>query len=153
MAQEEFGAGTIFPKPGNTDVLVFKIGSRQVLTDIVVPFLQEYMRFSARVSDYETFATVVYLINLGWHRTREGLEDLVRLAYTMNANGKHRRVRMEEILDRILRGHTLNVLGQSEDMVRPPRRRGELDGTETVWPAGVCQRVTTVPKVAKFLVG
>jgi hypothetical protein len=132
MAQEEFGAGTIFPKPGNTDVLVFKIGSRQVLTDIVVPFLQEYMRFSARVSDYETFATVVYLINLGWHRTREGLEDLVRLAYTMNANGKHRRVPMEEILDRILRGHTLNVLGQSEDMVRPPGRRGELDGKETV---------------------
>jgi hypothetical protein len=131
MAQEEFGAGSIFPKPGNTDVLVFKIGSRQVLTDTVIPFLQEYMRFSARVSDYETFATVVYLINLGWHRTPDGLERLVRLAYTMNANGKHRRVAMEEILDRILRGHTLNALGQSEDMVRPPRRRGELGGNKT----------------------
>ena len=131
MAKEEFGSGTIFPKPGNEDVLVLKISARKVLTDRVVPFLQRYMRFSARVADYETFATVIHLINVGWHRTAEGLADLVRLAYTMNGNGKHRRVREADILDRILRGHTLNALGQGEEMVRPPRRRGELGGTET----------------------
>jgi hypothetical protein len=131
MAKEEFGSGTIFPKPGNEDVLVLKISARKVLTDRVVPFLQRYIRFSARVADYETFATAIHLINVGWHRTAEGLADLVRLAYTMNGNGKHRRVREADILDRILRGHTLNALGQGEEMVRPPRRRGELGGTET----------------------
>jgi hypothetical protein len=129
MAREEFGSGSIFPKPGNEDVLVLKIAGRQVLTDVVVPFLERYMPFSARVADYETFGTVVYLINVGWHRTPDGLADLVELAYSMNENGKHRRVRKEEILDRILRGHTLNTSSQGEDMVRPSRRRGELDGT------------------------
>jgi hypothetical protein len=129
MAREEFGSGSIFPKPGNEDVLVLKIAGRQVLTDVVVPFLERYMPFSARVADYETFGTVVYLINVGWHRTADGLADLVELAYSMNGNGKHRRVRKEEILDRILRGHTLNTSSQGEDMVRPSRRRGELDGT------------------------
>ena len=112
MAAEEFGAGSIFPKPGNEDVLVLRIGDRRVLNDVVVPFLRRYMRFSARVEDYEIFATAVALVNEGRHRTAEGLVGLVRLAYTINGNGKHRRVPERVVLDRILRGHTLNAPGQ-----------------------------------------
>jgi hypothetical protein len=131
MAAEEFGSGTIFPKSGNEDVLVLKIGHRQVLRDAVVPFLQRYMRFSARVADYEIFAIAVDLVCQGRHRTRDGLVELVELAYTINGNGKNRRTPQNEILDRILRGHTLNATSHGEDMVRPSRRRGELGGTET----------------------
>ena len=109
MAAEEFGSGTIFPKPGNEDVLVLKIGHRRVLHGAVVPFLRRYMRFSARVVDYEIFATAVDLVTQGRHRTREGLVELVDLAYTINGNGKHRRVAKDVVLDRILRGHTLNA--------------------------------------------
>jgi hypothetical protein len=89
------------------------------------------MRFSARVVDYEIFATAVDLVTQGRHRTRDGLVELVGLAYTINGNGKNRRVPQEEVLDRILRGHTLNTACHGEEMVRPPRRRGELGGTET----------------------
>jgi hypothetical protein len=131
MAADEFGSGTIFPKPGNETVLVLKISDRRVLRDAVVPFLRNYMRFSARVADYEIFATAVDLVNQGRHRTREGIVELVELAYTINGNGKNRRIPKQEILDRILRGHTLNAAGRGEDMVRPPRRRGELGGRET----------------------
>ena len=132
LAAEEFGSGTIFPKPGNEDVLVLKIAHRRVLRDTVVPFLQRYMRYSARVADYEIFATVVDLVNQGRHRTYEGLVELVELAYAINGNGKNRRVAKQEVLDRILRGHTLNAVSRGEDMVRPPRRRGELDGSQTI---------------------
>jgi LAGLIDADG endonuclease len=131
MAAEEFGSGTIFPKPGNESVLVLKITDRRVLRDVVVPFLRRYMRFSARVADYEIFATVVDLVNQGWQRRVEGIIELVRLAYTINGNGKHRRIPQDEVIDRILRGHTLNTASRGEEMVRPPRRRGELGGTET----------------------
>jgi hypothetical protein len=131
MAAEEFGSGTIFPKPGNEDVLVLNITDRQVLRDVVVPFLRRYMRFSARVADYEIFATAVDLVCQGRHQCREGIVELVALAYTINGNGKYRRIPQSEVLDRILRGHTLNAAGRGEDMVRPPRRRGELGGTET----------------------
>ena len=58
--------GTIFPKPGNESVLVLKITDRQVLRDVVVPFLHDYMRYSARVVDYEIFA--ILLLN---ERTQE----------------------------------------------------------------------------------
>jgi hypothetical protein len=109
MAAEEFGSGSIFPKPGNESVLVLRISDRRVLRDVVVPFLRRYMSFSARVADYEIFATVVDLVNQGRQRTVEGLVELVDLAYTINGNGKHRRVPQEEVLDRILRGHTLNA--------------------------------------------
>jgi hypothetical protein len=112
-------------------VLVLKIGDRRVLQDVVVPFLQNYMRFSARVTDYEIFATAVGFVNERRHRSRGGLAELVRLAYTINGKGKNRRVPQEVILDRILRGHTLNAPSQSEEMVRPPWRHGELGGTET----------------------
>ena len=96
-----------------------------------MPFLRRYMRFSARVADYEIFATAVALVCEGRHRTRETIVELVDLAYTINGNGKHRRVPQDEVLDRILRGHTLNAASHGEEMVRPPRRRGELGGTET----------------------
>jgi hypothetical protein len=132
MAAEEFGSGSIFPKPGNEDVLVLKITDRRVLRDVVVPFLQSYMRLSARVADYAIFATVVDLVNQGRQRTLDGIVELVGLAYTINGNGKNRRRPQNEVLDRILRGHTLDAASHGEDMVRPPRRRGELDGTETI---------------------
>jgi hypothetical protein len=132
MATEEFGSGAIFPKPGNESVLVLRIGNRLVLKESVVPFLRDYMRFSARVVDYEIFATAVDLVNRGRHRTREGIIELVELAYTINGHGKNRRVSKEVVLDRILRGHTLNTASNGEDMVRPPRRRGELDGIQTI---------------------
>ena len=131
LAAEEFGSGSIFPKPGNETVLVLKITDRQVLRDRVVPFLQDYMRFSARVVDYGIFASAVDLVCQGRQRRLEGIVELVELAYTINGHGKNRRVPKSEVLDRILRGHTLNTASHGEDMVRPPRRRGELGGKQT----------------------
>jgi hypothetical protein len=131
MAKEYFQAGGIRPKRGNPDVLVFSIISRKTLTATVVPFLQRYMRYSARKADYEKFALVIELMNRGRHREPHGLAGIARLAYSMNMNGKQRRNDLQTILDRILRGHTPDTPGRSEEMVRPPRRRGELGGTQT----------------------
>ncbi len=110
MAQEYFGSGRIRPKPGNPDVLVYSILSRPVITERVLPFLRTYMRYSARWADYETFAHVVDLINGGMHRNAHGLAAIVRLAYSMNMRGKQRRNALEDILGRILRGHTPDTL-------------------------------------------
>ena len=42
MAKEYFGCGSIYPKPGNPDVLVYAINSRRDILHAVVPFLQRY---------------------------------------------------------------------------------------------------------------
>jgi hypothetical protein len=121
---------TDFPKPGNPDVLVFAIMSRPLISAHVLPFMRRYMRFSSRKVDIELFEDAMHLYELGLHRNPAGLATIVEIAYAMNMNGKQRKRSMDDVLDRILRGHTLNTsTARGEDMVRPPRRRGELGGT------------------------
>jgi hypothetical protein len=134
MARDEFEAGTIHPKPGNESVLVYSIHSRPALSRTVVPFLERYMRFSARRDDFKRFRIILDLFALGAHREPVGLARIVELAYSMNLNGKQRKRPMQDVLDRILRGHTPDAPGRGDEMVRPPRRRGELGGTETIQP-------------------
>jgi hypothetical protein len=131
MAMQEFEAGSIFPKPGNESVLVYAIHSRPALQRRVIPFLQNYMRYSARWGDLGRFMTIMDLFEDGAHRTAEGLVEIVELAYAMNANGKQRKRPIDEVLGRILRGHTPDTPGRGEDMVRPLRRRRELGGIQT----------------------
>jgi LAGLIDADG endonuclease len=134
LARDEFGAGTIYPKPGNESVLVYSIHSRPVLSTVIAPFLGRYMRFSARRDDFARFRNILGLFVTKAHRTPAGLAQIVEIAYAMNLNGKQRKRPLEEVLDRILRGHTPDAPAGGDEMVRPPWRRGELGGTETTQP-------------------
>ena len=117
MARDEFGAGTIYPKPGNESVLVYSIHSRPVLSRTVAPFLETYMRFSARRDDFERFRLILDLFARGAHREAAGLALIVEIAYAMNLNGKQRKRPLQDVLDRILRGHTPDAPGRGDEMV------------------------------------
>ena len=106
LACEVFQTGRIFPKQGNPDVLVYAIASRRTISEKIIPFLEHYMTFAAKKPDYARFAEAVRLFEQRAHRTKEGLAKIVRLAYGMNHEGKQRQRPLEEVLDRILRGHT-----------------------------------------------
>ena len=106
MAQEYFQAGRIEPKPGNPDVLVYSIHSRKTIAHTVVPFLERCTCLSARAGDYSRFIRAVQLLEDRSHETERGVADLVELAYSMNMEGKQRRIPIDDLLDRILRGHT-----------------------------------------------
>jgi hypothetical protein len=103
--QELFQTGTIHPKPGNTDVLVYAITSRRSISEKVVPFLKKYMEYSARKADIARYIQALEMFERGLHRTEQGLIEVVRLAYSMNHEGKQRQRKLEEVIDRILRGH------------------------------------------------
>jgi hypothetical protein len=66
------------------------------------------MRFSARQCDMELFEDAMHLFELALHRRPAGLATIVEVAYAMNHEGKQRRRPMDEVIDRILRGHTLD---------------------------------------------
>ncbi len=55
------------------------------------------------------FEEAMRLFGTGAHLKPEGLAAIVRLAYAMNANGKQRTRPINDVLDGILRGHTLNA--------------------------------------------
>jgi hypothetical protein len=142
LAQEVFGMGAIFPKHGNPDVLVFAIHSRRAISGTVIPFLKRYMTHAAKTPDYDKFEEAIRLFDAGAHRTQEGLVRIVQLAYGMNHEGKQRQRPIEVVLDRILRGHTPDAPDvRSEDMVRPPRRRGEPGGTRNDLAVGSDQAI------------
>ena len=109
MTKEILGCGRIWPKPGNADVLVFAITSRALISAHLLPFMRRYMRFSSRRTDIELFEDAMHLFQLGLHRRPAGLATIVEIAYAMNQDGKQRRRSLDEVLDRILRGHTLNT--------------------------------------------
>ena len=114
MAQEIFRCGRIWPKPGNPDVLVFAINSRKTISGHLLPFMRRYMRFSARRSDMDLSEDAMHLFEAGLHRRPAGLATIVEIAYAMNQEGKQRRRPMDEVIDRILRGHTLNTSAPRE---------------------------------------
>jgi hypothetical protein len=110
MALEYFGVGRIRPKQGNPDVLLYSVISRPALMERVLPFLRDCGTFSARTEDYEKFAAVVRLLEAGTHMEPWGMAMIVKIAYSMNIAGKQRRTPLQEILDRILRGHMPDAL-------------------------------------------
>jgi LAGLIDADG DNA endonuclease family protein len=106
LVQEFFGTGRINPKPGNTDVLVYSITSRRMISERLIPFFDEYMVYSSRRADILRYKEALQLFEQGLHRSKEGLIRIVRLAYLMNHDGKQRHRPLQDVLDRILRGHT-----------------------------------------------
>ena len=112
LAQSTVGSGRIYPKSGNSTVLVYEISSTRVLREKVMPFFERYiMPFSCKRETFERFREVLEAMERGEHRVPAGLADIVRKVYAMNPNskGKARTRPLEEVLARILRGHTSDI--------------------------------------------
>ena len=88
LALDFFKTGRIFPKPGNTGVLVYAISDRRSISEKVIPFLRNYMQFSAKKEVYSIFAEIVEAMEQGKHRSALGLIEIVEKAYRMNPNTK-----------------------------------------------------------------
>jgi hypothetical protein len=128
LAQATFKSGRISAKPGNLNVLVYEISSTQVLRERVIPFFERYVvPFSCKRDTFERFREILQLMERKEHLTPTGLARIVEKVYAMNPHSKGRaRLRpLEEVLERILRGHTSDTLfaTQGEDMVQSSRRR------------------------------
>jgi hypothetical protein len=115
LAATTFGSGRIYPKSGSPHVLVYEMSATRVLHESVVPFFGRYVvPFSCKEQTFERFREIVTMMIRKEHLAPEGLARIVRLAYEMNpaGKGKPRSRPLEEVLARILRGHTSDTLEQ-----------------------------------------
>ncbi|MEW5816488.1 MAG: LAGLIDADG family homing endonuclease [Spirochaetota bacterium] len=103
MAQTIFMTGRIYPKPGNEKVLVFAIDNRRSIVEKVIPFLQKYLIITAKKEAFEVFKKVVYALERKEHTTKEGLVNIVKLAYSLKGKGKERKRLIDQVIDDILR--------------------------------------------------
>ena len=78
-------------------MLTYAVEALRDLEAVVVPFFEEHP-LVVKDADFKAFAAIVRSMCLKEHLTRSGFEQLVRLAYGMNANGKQRSRNMEQVL-------------------------------------------------------
>ena len=109
-AKTFFGTGSIVPKHGNEDVLVYKIFSRRSIVEKIIPFFDKYMRYGSEVKrrNFQMFREATLALENKAHKTLEGTLRLVDLAYSTNHAGKQRKRSKEEVISRILRDYTPN---------------------------------------------
>ena len=113
LASSTFESGRIYPKSGSPRVLVYEVSSTRVLHERVIPFFERFViPFGCKGQTFERFREIVEMIIRKEHLAPAGLAQIVRLAYEMNAAGKGKaRLRpLDEVLERILRGHTSDTL-------------------------------------------
>ena len=109
LAQRVFAAGRIYPKVGNPDILVYTVDARKTLLEKVIPFLSKYMKYSSRNEDFRKFAIITKSLDQKKHWTKEGMIEIIEIAYSMNMEGKQRKRKKEEVINEILRDYTPNT--------------------------------------------
>ena len=92
-----FACGRIRSKGPNSSVLTFAVDSLQKLERHIVPFFEHHPPL-VKADDFVRFAEIVRSMRRREHLEPAGFERLVRHAYAMNAQGKQRARRLDEIL-------------------------------------------------------
>lgn len=86
----------------NDDTYVYVVRSRADLTDKVIPFFREFELRTCKQKDFEIFSEIVLRMQEGDHKTRQGLIELLKLAFSMNRSGRYRRISFDDIMSNLL---------------------------------------------------
>jgi len=87
LMQEYFGCGTI--RPDRSDkTLKWEVRSLPLLIRQVIPHFETYPLLSGKQREFEAFAGICARMVRREHLTRNGLQEIVRLAGRMNPSGK-----------------------------------------------------------------
>ncbi len=92
-----FGCGRIRSKGPYSSVQTYAVDAVRDIERYVLPFFEQNPLI-VKASDFRAFAEIVRSMRRREHLAPIGFERLVRLAYTMNAQGKQRSRLLDEIL-------------------------------------------------------
>ncbi len=115
MFVKVLGCGRVIPKPGQPETLQFYVDNRRQLREKIVPFFTKH-KLLVKAHDFECFARIVEGLENKQHANRETFCELVKLAFSMNLEGKQRRHSLQEFLDSMA---TLST-GSSETIRQTP---------------------------------
>ena len=97
--QKFLGCGKIYEKsPGKSNVLTLVVYGRRTIFEKIIPFLDSYPLLSNKRHDYAKFRELVMRMMNKEHNTLEGFQSMVKIAFSMNAQGKQRKYKLEEVL-------------------------------------------------------
>jgi hypothetical protein len=94
-----FGCGKIYEKsPNKSNVLTFTVYGRRTILEKIIPFLDAHPVISNKRHDYAKFRDIILRMTTKEHHTLEGFQNIVRIAFSMNAQGRQRKYKLEEVL-------------------------------------------------------
>ena len=97
--QRFLGCGKIYEKsPNKSNVLTFTVYGRKMILEKIIPFLDSHPVISNKRHDYAKFRDIILRMTNKEHHTLEGFQHIVRIAFSMNAQGKQRKFKLEEVL-------------------------------------------------------
>jgi hypothetical protein len=110
------GCGKIYEKsPNKSNVLTFVVYGRRTILEKIIPFLDAHPVLSNKRHDYAKFRDVVLRLTNKEHHTLEGFQSIVRIAFGMNAFGRQRKCKLEQVL-----------ISSSETARQASRGQGEM---------------------------
>ena len=109
-AKSFFSTGNIAPKPGNENVLVYKVTSRRSIIEKVIPFFDKHLKHCSKQKqrNFQIFKEATLALENKAHKTQKGALYLIELAYSINNAGKQRKRSKQEVINRILRDYMPN---------------------------------------------
>jgi hypothetical protein len=92
-----FGCGRVRDKGRQSSVMVYSVYSTRQLEERILPFFETH-ELRIKRDDFLKFARIVRAIRRREHHRPEIFEEIVRLAYEMNAHGRQRKRSLDQIL-------------------------------------------------------
>ena len=108
--KESFGCGYIKRNHSNNirdKSSVYVVRRRQDLLNTVIPFFEKYPLVSWKANDFDKFASIVKEMETGVHLKKDGFIRLVKKAFSMNANGRYRKFKLENIISNLESSETI----------------------------------------------
>lgn len=93
------GCGKIYEKsPNKSNVLTLTVYGRRMILEKIIPFLDAHPVLSNKRHDYAKFRDIIMRLTNKEHHTLEGFQTIVRIAFSMNAQGRQRKYELEKVL-------------------------------------------------------
>jgi len=108
--KDTFGCGYIKPNDLNNPrdlTSVYVVRNLKDLRKKVIRFFKRFPFVSSKQQDFEKFAKVVDLMTKGEHLKKDGLIRILKLAFSMNAEGKYRKWKLEDVISRLESSETV----------------------------------------------
>lgn len=94
-----FTDGSIVLKSGSDHVYTYFIRGYNQIIPVVLPFMHEFvLPFACKVDQFLMFEQILLQMQNGDHKTKEGLIEMVKLAYSVKGKGNDRKRTLEEVL-------------------------------------------------------
>ena len=86
---------------------VYVVRDRKDLMNKIIPFFDRFKLRTEKRNDFETFKATVQMMEKNAHLASQGFQKIVDLAFSMNANGRYRKLKKEQVLEMLASSETI----------------------------------------------